>query len=280
MKRFGVALALALLTAIALAPSTDAATTWTARFTGHGVATIRVGSPDRLSLGLTSYRVGATYTVALRRGSCSKLGALILSTRVTASNTGRLARTITLTSAQTRATKLPLTLRVGTRCAAFTPPVVLGIHFVDGTYPVGTGGIQAGTYRTAGGANCAWARLSVFPPIPSAVLANGAGSGPAVVTIFADDGGFKSSGCGTWVLNAPAAPTATPGDGVWRVGIDIQPGTYQSPGSDACSWARLYGFAGNSQIEIHLGSGPTIVTIAPTDGGFESRKCGTWTLLH
>ena len=277
MKRPGVALGLALLAVIPLAPSTDAATTWTARFAGHGLATIRVGSPDRLTLGLTSYRVGTTWTVALRRGSCSSLGTLILSTRVTASSTGRLSRTITMTTAQTRAVKLPLTLRVGTRCSSFTAPAVVPGAFGDGTFRVGTGGIQPGTYRTAGSTNCYWARLLAFGV--SDILANGAGSGPAVVTILPTDGGFQSIGCGTWHLNAPAVPTATPGDGVWRVGVDIQPGTYRSSGGDPCYWALLSGFQGNSQIDSYLGSGPTIVTIHPTDVGFESRKCGNWTLV-
>lgn len=276
MKRSGVALVVALLAVITLAPSTDATTVWTVRFAGHGAATIRVGSPDRLSIGLTSYKVGTTWTVALRRGSCSSLGTLILSTRLTASSTGRLTRTITMTAAQTRAAKLPLTLRVGTKCSSFTAPVILGPHFGDGIFRIGVEGIPAGTYRTPGTANCYWARLSVFGG--SDILANHAGSGPAVVTIFPSDGAIKSTGCGTWLLNAPAVATASPGDGTWRVGVDIKPGTYRSSGGDACYWARLYGFAGNSQIENHVGPGPTVVTIAPTDAGFESYKCGTWTL--
>jgi hypothetical protein len=277
VKRLGAALALALCSIITLAPATDASTTWTARFTGHGAATIRVGSPDRLSVGLTSYRVGTTWTVTLRRGSCSSLGTLILSTRITAGSTGRLARTITMTSAQTRAAKLPLTLRVGSKCASFVAPAGVGPTFADGTFRIGTAGLQAGTYRTAGGTNCSWARLLAFG-VPE-ILANGAGSGPAVVTILSTDGAFQSIGCGTWRLNAPAVPTATPGEGMWRVGVDIQPGTYHSSGGDPCYWARLYGFQGNSQIDSNVVLGPTTVTILPTDGGFESRKCGTWTLV-
>lgn len=277
MKRVGVAVVFALLAVTTLAPSTDAATTWTARFAGHGLATIRVGNPDRLVLGLTSYRVGTIWAVALRHGSCSRLGTLILSTRVTASSTGRLSRTISLTTAQTRAAKLPLTLRVGTKCSPFSAPVVPGTTFVDGIFRIGLGGIQPGTYRTAGSASCYWARVTVFGG--SDILANGSGGGPAVVTIDPTDGGFKSSGCGTWLLNAPAVPTASPGDGIWRVGLDMRPGTYRSAGGDACNWARLYGFTGNSQFDIHLGSGPTTVTIGPTDVGFESRRCGSWTLV-
>ena len=181
-----------------------------------------------------------------------------------------------MTTAQTRAARLPLTLRVGTKCSAFTAPVAPGTTIGDGIFRIGTGGIQPGTYRTPGTAGCYWARLSVFGG--KDILANGAGSGPAVVTIFSTDGAFQSTGCGTWQLNAPAVPTVTPSDGVWRVGVDMQPGVYRSPGGDACYWARLYGFAGNSQIDVYLGSGPTVVTIEPTDVGFESRKCGNWTL--
>jgi hypothetical protein len=276
VKRSGVALVLTLLTLGTLAPPADAATTWTARLSGHGVATIRVGSPSKLSVGLTSFRVGSTWTVALRRGSCSSLGTLVFSTRLTASSTGRLTRTITLTSAQTRAAKLPLTLRVGTLCTSFKAPVIPA-GFSDGIYKVGTGGIPPGTYRAAGSANCTWARLlSVAVP---EILTNRAGSGPSVVTILPADGGFQSTGCGTWVLNAPAVPTAAPGPGVWRVGVDIQPGTYRSSGGDACFWARIYGFQGNSVLESNVVFGPTTVTILATDLGFESNRCGTWTRL-
>jgi hypothetical protein len=279
MKRSGVAVVTAMLAVMSLAATADATTIWTARFSGHGAATIRVGSPDRLSIGLTSFRAGSTYTVALRRGSCASLGTLILSTRITASSFGRLTRTVTLTAGQTRATKLPLTLRVGSRCASFVAPVVvLGPHFGDGIFKIGTGGIAAGTYRTAGTANCYWARLSIIGAGEN-ILANDAGAGPAVVTIFATDGGFESTGCGTWILNAPALPTASPGDGTWRVGVDIKPGTYRSVGGDSCQWARLFGFAGNSQLETHNGSGATTVTIAATDAGFETHKCGSWTLM-
>ena len=277
MKRSVVALVVAMLAVGVSASSADALTIWTARITGHGAATIRVGSPDRLSIGLTNYKAGTTATVSLRRGSCSSLGTLILSTKLTASSTGRLTRTITMTAAQTRAAKLPLTLRIGPKCASFTAPVViLGPHFGDGIFRVGVGGITPGTYRTAGTASCYWARMAVFGG--SAILANYSGAGPAVVTILPTDGGFKSTGCGTWVLNAAAVPTSSPGDGTWRVGIDVKPGTYRSPGGEACQWARLSGFVGNSQIVSHVGPGANVVTIEPTDLGFQSYKCGSWTV--
>jgi len=278
VKRPSAALLIAVLTLLAVVPAAAATTIWTARISGHGAATIRVGSPSKLSIGLTSFRAGSIYTVTIRQGSCSSLGTLVHSTRLTASVTGRLTRTVTMTAAQTRAAKLPLTIRVGTRwCAAFKAPTVL-TGFPDGIYAVGTGGVQPGTYRAAGSETCTWARLLALSN--PEVLANRSGSGPSIVTINPTDGAFQSSGCGTWVLNAPAVPTANPGPGVWRVGVDIQPGTYQSSGGDACYWARLYSFQGNSQLESNVVFGSTTVTIKPTDVGFESNRCGVWTRLY
>jgi TolA-binding protein len=74
---------------------------------------------------------------------------------------------------------------------------------------------------------------------------------------------------------------ATFGDGVHRVGTDIQPGTYRSSGGD-CYWARLRNFGGglNSIIANGLSDGgPVVVTIDPSDAGFESTRCGTWTAV-
>jgi len=79
-----------------------------------------------------------------------------------------------------------------------------------------------------------------------------------------------------------AVPPEAPGfdDGVWVVGKDIRPGTYRDadPGN-ACYWERLKGFTGNFNeiIANDNASGPTVVTIEPTDKGFRSEDCGHWT---
>jgi hypothetical protein len=65
------------------------------------------------------------------------------------------------------------------------------------------------------------------------------------------------------------------------VGVDIQPGTYRTrSGTDMCYWERLKGFGGSILEDIianELTSHPTIVTISPTDKGFKSSGCATWT---
>lgn len=76
----------------------------------------------------------------------------------------------------------------------------------------------------------------------------------------------------------PGNARSTFGDGTWRVGIDIEPGTYRTAGTDSCYWARLSNFTGNNDIIANDNArGPAIVTILASDAGFISRRCGTWT---
>lgn len=81
------------------------------------------------------------------------------------------------------------------------------------------------------------------------------------------------------VTTTPAAK-ASFGDGTWRVGTDIQPGTYHTAGGDGCYWERSSSTSGSGDdiIANDNASGPTTVTIAPTDAAFKSQNCGTWTL--
>jgi hypothetical protein len=84
----------------------------------------------------------------------------------------------------------------------------------------------------------------------------------------------------------PPPPTTTTtlplpvsfGNGIWKVGIDIPAGTYRNTGTSACYWARLSGFGGTlgEIISNSFDDVPNIVTIAATDKGFESNRCGTW----
>jgi hypothetical protein len=85
----------------------------------------------------------------------------------------------------------------------------------------------------------------------------------------------------TTTVSTPPPPPATAfTDGTYRVGTDIQAGTYQSTATtpDACYWARLSGFGGTLDeiIGNYSGSSPTIVTIEPSDAGFSSSDCGGW----
>jgi hypothetical protein len=82
-------------------------------------------------------------------------------------------------------------------------------------------------------------------------------------------------------------PTPTPapglatsfGEGTFRVGVDIAPGTYRnSDSSQGCYWERLSGLGGTLDeiIANNFTYARQVVTISPSDVGFSSEGCGVW----
>lgn len=68
-------------------------------------------------------------------------------------------------------------------------------------------------------------------------------------------------------------------DGTYRVGVDVEPGTYESSeAGNSCYWARLSGLSGeNSDIIANDARAVSpIVTIQETDVAFQARNCGLW----
>lgn len=155
--------------------------------------------------------------------------------------------------------------------------------FRDGSLVVGSD-VAPGTYRTTEAApGCYWARVSGFSGELGELLANGNESGPAIVTIGKSDKGFESKRCGLWVPGLPAiteSPTAPFGDGTYVVGTDIAPGTWRADSPAGCYWARLRGFSGQMGDLIANANGKAIVTIAASDKGFKSHRCGTWSKMN
>jgi len=81
-------------------------------------------------------------------------------------------------------------------------------------------------------------------------------------------------------MPSPTVSPGTFGDGTFRVGVDIPPGTYRATNpSQGCYWERLSGFSGEPGdiIANNFTDAPEVVTIAPGDVGFSSDGCGTWT---
>ena len=195
----------------------------------------------------------------------------------------------------------------GTWTRELQPIAEPGEPFGDGTYIVGID-IAPGRYRAYAASApegsltyCRWEFLWDFEAYTGYTygrwpLASGGGSGDmAALTLDITESvtGFHSEDCGMWTseLTPIAVPGEPFGDGEWIVGLDIAPGRYRthSP-SSFCSWTRLSGFSQRSftpeegvwyDIEVIGGSDgsddPGEVTIAPSDAGFYSRACGTWT---
>jgi hypothetical protein len=161
------------------------------------------------------------------------------------------------------------------------------VTFGDGSYQVGID-VAPGTYRLREPpGRCTWQRFG-DPATDAAPLAMRSAPGFAVVTILPTDSRFVSSGCGTWSedLSAVLLPgQAIPGDGVFIVGTDVEPGTYQN-GGDAdvlephgplCLWARLSDLADPSHaLQSGLGRERFTVTIEATDAGFQTDGCEGW----
>ncbi|MGH8936388.1 MAG: S-layer homology domain-containing protein, partial [Acidimicrobiia bacterium] len=83
----------------------------------------------------------------------------------------------------------------------------------------------------------------------------------------------------------PITPTTTTPEGVtfedgtWVVGTEIPAGTYRnSESSDGCYWERLSGFSGefDAIIANNFSFEINIVTIDPSDAGFGSSNCVSW----
>jgi hypothetical protein len=160
-------------------------------------------------------------------------------------------------------------------------PTSTFLTFGDGTFTVGKD-ILPGTYRTrVASPGCYWARLSGFGGTLDDIIANDNTNGAEVVTIAASDKGFTSTRCGTWTtdLSAIVSPGSPFPDGTYIVGTDLTAGTYRSPASQGCYWARLSGFGGTLDwiIANDNTDAGAIVTIGASDKGFSSSRCGTWT---
>lgn len=168
--------------------------------------------------------------------------------------------------------------------APASPTPAASLSFGSGMKLVGRD-IAAGTYRGVGGTSCYWERLRGFGGALGDIIANDIGQGPWIVTIAATDKGFNSSGCGLWTLDLSpitSSPTAPFGGGMYFVGKDIAPGTWQSSGGAGCYWERLTGFSGQLRdIKANdIVNGATVVEIEPGDQGFNSVRCGAWTKLY
>jgi hypothetical protein len=157
--------------------------------------------------------------------------------------------------------------------------------FGDGTYVVGVD-IAPGTYRNSSSSEgCYWERLSGFGGTSDEIIANEFTTIRQLVTIKESDVGFSSDDCGIWTQDLTpitASPTAPFGDGMYIVGVDIGSGTWRNDGSSGCYWARLSGFSHKSDdiIANEYADTQQTVTISPTDVGFESDGCGTWSKIH
>lgn len=164
------------------------------------------------------------------------------------------------------------------------PPPVLRT-FGNGIWRVGID-ISAETYRSrpnSGG--CYGARVAGFTGSLDDIIANDFTFSPAIVTLSPTDAGFESDGCSQWTNNlAPitGSPTGNFGPGYFFVGYEVAPGLWRNNSSSGgCYWERLSGFSWELDdiIDNSFSFSIQTVQILPSDEGFHSEGCGTWTYL-
>ena len=158
--------------------------------------------------------------------------------------------------------------------------------FDDGIYIVNRD-IRPGTFIADGinGETCFWSRLTGFDGDDFNRINIYTSAGQAIATVLESDIGFRSFGCGTWRLLSQEAiaddASSRFGDGTYRIGIDIAPGTYTvtNGNESTCKWRRLTDFTWTSGVVVEsLASGRKIVEIDEKDLGFASSGCGEWVL--
>ncbi len=149
--------------------------------------------------------------------------------------------------------------------------------FGNGTHIVGTA-VKAGRYISTTATNrCYWERVSGFGGSFGEIISNGSGDGAhLIIDILESDRGFKTNGCGTWAPYSPK-PAAKITDGTWAVNDEIAPGLWQASKPAKCYWERVSDFTSSFSSIISNEYEGGLAQIEPTDVGFNSSGCGTWT---
>lgn len=164
------------------------------------------------------------------------------------------------------------------------PPAITSFGAVRNT-PVGHGSNQIvpGLYFTAPNGN-GYCDILRTAPDGTELGERFAVDGPIFFSIPEGDARITTEGSCWWIF-APEGEQGRPpsGDGVHRVGVEIQPGRYfaSNPGNTRCYYETSNSANGalSAITDASYSYGPQMVEIATTDVVFVSAGCGTWTPL-
>jgi hypothetical protein len=114
------------------------------------------------------------------------------------------------------------------------------------------------------------------PPHPNNVITK-----TETVTVTASDLAPEPPAASVSPTSASVPSDTIPGEGTYRVGVDVQPGNYKSSPAQAgltCFGFRLSDLSGDFSANINAvqGDGPVYVTIQPSDAGFKTSGCQIW----
>ena len=141
----------------------------------------------------------------------------------------------------------------------------------SGTYIIGKD-IKPGLYEGQAGTNsCYWVRLKDVSGTTDSILANDNSVGQYYIQVNGTDYALQTD-CELLLLSSLPKPSVQMptkiNPGIYLVGIDIQPGTYEGQaGKDTCYWARLSDVGGttNSIITNDNSKGQFYIQVSPND---------------
>jgi len=179
------------------------------------------------------------------------------------------------------------------RLLAITAVAAIGLTacFGPGSYPTsGAGAIPPGLYHLFDAADhCRWTTRDANGNLTAWSNGGGETGFPSYAQVQSTGDTLAIDGCwfrladSVWDKKFPPDANGDIGQGMFRVGVEVPPGTYQADGPGVCSWARVSSFTRQNgwlkdivQEGVSDG-GPATVTIAPTDFGFVSWVgCAKW----
>lgn len=180
---------------------------------------------------------------------------------------------------------LPVGINGNTTLDIRLEPTTPRTQFGPGQYRVGTD-IPAGRYYSDPSRDCHFTRVRGFGGTQADTIADvlvNFDAGQWIVDLLSADAGFVTdANCGFWFTTPRRGLQTTITPGMWIIGAQITPGTYQAPNAVAsCYWQRVSSFTGSSDAIIAnnflSSAGAQLVTIAGTDAGFSTTtECGTW----
>jgi len=189
------------------------------------------------------------------------------------------------TTAPVTTTSTAVTTTTSPATTTTTSPATTSVPAPEPAFGVGTQivgeDVQPGIYETGIVTElsaCSWERLSGLSGTPEEVIAGSEVSNHDVVEIMPEDAAFATD-CDAWYpLTELPAPMTDISEGKWVLGAHIDPGTYQAPGGNDCTWERLSGVSGTPDDIIATDSpaGQAVVEIDPSDFAFNSSGCGEW----
>jgi serine/threonine protein kinase len=186
-------------------------------------------------------------------------------------------------------TPTPAAAAQTSQATATTPATALPqtVMSKDGVYVVGID-IQPGTYHTTGarstanGGQCYYALLSSTNT--NDIIDNNNVTGPATITIGKRVKAVDITDCNPWRKPPATAHPSTvmSKDGVYVVGVDIQPGTYRTTGARStanggqCYYALLSSTNTNDIIDNNNVTGPATITFKKRVKAIDITDCNPW----